>query len=343
MVADIRRKTAGKKIVLGVDRLDYTKGVPRRLLAIARLLEREPRLRDRLHFIQVAVPTREKVDAYSELRRTVNELVARINSHHGSPTSSPVQLLYRSVAARSAARAVPRRARHVGHAAARRHEPGRQGVRAARVDEQGVLVLSEFAGAAWELPTAVIVNPYDIVAFSSAIARAMFMPEEEQRARMRKLRSAVRDQPVQKWATDFLHDLRDTTPSQVAASSMAAELEDALRAIAHGAHRTLLLDYDGTLSPIVDQPSLAVPGQPLLRLLNALAKTPRTQVHVVTGRSQESIEPWLGALPIWLHVEHGLRSRKPDGTWLPASFERPAKLDLVMPILEKARLERAAR
>jgi trehalose 6-phosphate synthase/phosphatase len=335
MVADIREKTAGKKVVLGVDRLDYTKGVPRRLLAVARLLEREPRLRDRIHYIQLAVPTREKVDAYSELRRTVNELVSRINSHHGSATSSPVQLLYRSVPHDQLLALY--RAAHVMLVT-----PLRDGMNlvakeyvAARADDRGVLVLSEFAGAAWELATAVLINPYDVVAFSSAIARAMFMPEEEQRARMIKLRAAVADQTVQKWASDFLRDLRDTTPSLLKGSSMAVEVEDALQRLREASHRTLLLDYDGTLAPIVEQPSLAAPDQPLLRLLNRLAEMPRTTVHVVTGRSQESIEPWLGALPVWLHVEHGLRSRKGDGTWLPASYERPEKLDLATAIMER--------
>lgn len=335
MVSDIREKTAGKKVLLGVDRLDYTKGVPRRLLAVARLLEREPRLRDRIHFIQLAVPTREKVEAYSELRRTVNELVSRINSHHGSATSSPVQLLYRSVSHDQLLAFY--RAAHVMLVT-----PLRDGMNlvakeyvASRVDDHGVLVLSEFAGAAWELPTALTINPYDVVAFSSSIARAMFMPEEEQRARMTKLRDAVHQQSVQKWAADFLRDLSDTTPSLPMASSMAADIEEASRRLREASHRTLLLDYDGTLAPIVEQPSLAVPDQPLLRLLNDLATMSNTTVHVVTGRSQESIEPWLGALPIWLHVEHGLRSRKADGIWLPAVYERPEKLDVATTIMER--------
>jgi trehalose 6-phosphate synthase/phosphatase len=335
MVADMRAKTAGKKIVLGVDRLDYTKGVPRRLLAIARLLEREPRLRERLHYVQLAVPTREKVDAYAELRRTVNELVSRINSHHGSVTSSPVQLLYRSVPHdqllamyRSADVMLVTPLRDGMNLVAKEYV-------AARVDGCGVLVLSEFAGAAWELQTALTVNPYDVVAFSSSIAQAMFMPEEEQRARMKKLRSAVGEQPVQKWADDFLRDLREATPGQLAVTSMASEVDDALLRLRQAPHRTLLLDYDGTLTPIVEMPSLATPSRSLLRLMSALAASGNTQVHVVTGRSQESIEPWLGSLPIWLHVEHGLRSRMPDGTWLSPSYERPDRLDLAIAIMQK--------
>ena len=335
MVADIREKTRGKKIVLGVDRLDYTKGVPRRLLAIARLLDRDPRLRDKLHYIQLAVPTREKVTAYTELRRTVNELVSRINSHHGSPTSSPVQLLYRSVPHdqllalyRAADVMLVTPLRDGMNLVAKEYA-------AARVDDRGVLVLSEFAGATWELATAVTVNPYDVVAFSAAIGRAMSMPDEEQRTRMVKLRSVVQNQPVQKWAADFVQDLRQATPNMFPATSLATQVEDALVRVREAEHRTLLLDYDGTLAPIVELPSLAAPDPSLLRLLARLAATPQTQVHVVTGRSQESIEPWLGSLPIWLHVEHGLRSRKADGTWLPSSHERPATFDLTTAILEK--------
>jgi trehalose 6-phosphate synthase/phosphatase len=170
---------------------------------------------------------------------------------------------------------------------------------------------------------------------SSTIAQAMFMPDEEQHARMVKLRAAVQEQSVQKWARDFLSDLHATTPSLIATSSMATEIESALARLRVARHRTLLLDYDGTLSPIVEQPSLAVPGQALLSLLSELAATPSTDVHVVSGRSQESIEPWLGSLPIWLHVEHGLRSRKPDGTWLPASHDRPEKIDAAVAIVQK--------
>jgi trehalose 6-phosphate synthase/phosphatase len=335
MAAQIRSETRGKKIVLGVDRLDYTKGLERRMLAIDRLLEREPALRDQLHFIQLAVPSREKIDAYAELRKTVNELVSRINSNHGSPTSSPVQFLYRSIPVEELIALY--RAADVMLVT-----PLRDGMNlvckeyvASRLDGLGCLVLSDFAGAAAELSAAIRVNPYDILGVASAVERAMFMPEEEQRLRMRELRHAVLGQPVQAWAADFLRDLEAIEPASPASASASSELESAVAQLQAAKHRTLLLDYDGTLAPITELPSLAAPTPQLLDLLRRLADAPRTSVHIVTGRSRESIEPWLGSLPLWLHVEHGLQSRKPDGTWLPPRRERPAAFEAASQVMAK--------
>ncbi|MET0384742.1 MAG: bifunctional alpha,alpha-trehalose-phosphate synthase (UDP-forming)/trehalose-phosphatase [Polyangiales bacterium] len=333
MTAQIRADTHGKKILLGVDRLDYTKGLERRMLAVDRLLERSPDLREQLHFIQLAVPSREKIDAYAELRKSVNELVARINSNYGSTTSSPVQFLYRSIPNdellalyRAADVMLVTPARDGMNLVAKEYA-------AARIDGKGVLVLSEFAGAAAELATAITVNPYDVLGTASAIERALYMSDEEQQLRMRELRNVVLGQPVQAWAADFLRDLDAVEPAPPARASAGADLEQAFQQLLAAPHRTLLLDYDGTLSPIVDLPSLAAPTPQLLNLLRRLADAHNTAVHVVTGRSQESIEPWLGALPIWLHVEHGLRSRKPDGTWLPSMHERPAMFETAAQIM----------
>ncbi len=335
MTAQIRAETRGKKIVLGVDRLDYTKGLERRMLAVDRLLEREPALREQLHFIQLAVPSREKIDAYAELRRNVNELVARINSSYGTPTSSPVQFLYRSIP-------VDELIALYRAADVMLVTPLRDGMNlvckeyvASRIDNHGALVLSDFAGAAAELAPSIRVNPYDIRGVADAIERAMFMPADEQQLRMRELREAVLAQPVQAWAADFLRDLEAIEPASRASASVASDLESAIQQLLQAKHRTLLLDYDGTLAPITELPSLAVPSPQLLDLLRRLADGARTVVHVVSGRSQESLESWLGSLPVWLHVEHGLRSRKPDGTWLPSRHERPAAFETAARIMNK--------
>ena len=335
LTAQIRNETRGKRIVLGVDRLDYTKGLERKLLAIDRVLETDPAQRDQLHFIQIGVPSREKIDAYAELRSRVNELVARINSSHGTPTSSPVQFLYRSVSSdellalyRAADVMLVTPLRDGMNLVAKEYV-------AACTDGHGCLVLSEFAGAAAELPSAITVNPYDVLGTAAAIQHALSMPEAEQALRMRELREVVQNHTVQKWAAEFLRDLRAREPVSPALRSEEAELEQAVEQLKAAAHRTLLLDYDGTLVPIAQLPSLAVPSPQLLSLLRRLADTPSTAVHVVTGRSQHAIEPWLGQLPIWLHVEHGLRSRKPDGTWLPSRHERPAMFERAAKIMTK--------
>jgi trehalose 6-phosphate synthase/phosphatase len=319
LVDQIRAETAGKKILLGVDRLDYTKGVVRRLLAFDRLLEREPQLRGRVNFVQLAVPTREKVDAYAELRSTVNELVGRINSQYGSATGSPIQLLYRSLEAddllalyRTADAMVVTPLRDGMNLVAKEYV-------AARVDELGVLVLSEFAGAAAELEAALIVNPYDIVGTASALRRALSMTEAEQRVRMRKLRALVSGHPVSVWARSFVEDLQGAERKAGAAFSLADELTRAVEQLRSASHRSLLFDYDGTLVPIAALPELATPDEALLKLIGQLAGLANTEVHIVSGRSRESLEEWLGSLPLTLHTEHGFWSRDKQGRWRQAT------------------------
>lgn len=247
-IEQLRAKTDGKTILLGVDRLDYTKGIPRRLLAIDRVLERQPVLRDRLHYIQVAVPTRETIEAYAELRRSVNELVARINSKHGSATSSPVQLLYRSIALdqlialyRTADIMLVTPLRDGMNLVAKEYV-------AARTDNQGCLILSEFAGAASELASALAVNPYDVSALADTILRAVSMPRHEQQSRMSELREAVAAQSVQRWAQDFLHDLSITVPSVAVACSLSSDVELGLAQCVRAPHRTVRLDDRATPS-----------------------------------------------------------------------------------------------
>jgi trehalose 6-phosphate synthase/phosphatase len=302
-----------------VDRLDYTKGVPRRLLAYDRLLEREPQLRGRVNFIQLAVPTREKVDAYADLRRTVNELVGRINSQYGSATGSPIQLLYRSVEAddllalyRAADAMVVTPLRDGMNLVAKEYV-------AARVDELGVLVLSEFAGAAAELEAALIVNPYDIGGTANALRRAISMTEAEQRVRMRKLRALVSGHPVATWARSFVEELQGAERGASAGFSLADELTRAVEQLRGASHRTFLFDYDGTLVPIAAFPELATPDEALLKLIGQLASLPNTEVHIVSGRSRESLEEWLGNLPLTLHTEHGFWSRDKQGHWRQAT------------------------
>ncbi|HEU4535680.1 MAG TPA: bifunctional alpha,alpha-trehalose-phosphate synthase (UDP-forming)/trehalose-phosphatase [Polyangiaceae bacterium] len=315
--AALRPQAPGARLVLGVDRLDYTKGILRRLLAVERLLEREPSLRGRVRFLQIAVPSREKVEAYAELRRSVNEAVGRINAHYGTPSEAPLHLLYRSLPAAQLV-ALYRAAD------AMLVTPLRDGMNlvakeyvAARPDERGVLVLSEFAGAAAELREALLVNPFDLGAVAAAVKRALDMPAHEQAARMRALRAQVSTHDVHQWAEGFLADLTagggaaagERSPPVEAGRQALARLREAFRRARRAPRRLLLLDYDGTLVPRPALPELAMPDAPLLALLERLARTPSTEVHVVSERPRESLERWLGELPLHLHAEHGFWSR----------------------------------
>ena len=179
----------------------------RRLLAIQQLLTRHPEWRERVRLVQVAVPSRARVGAYRRIRREVDALVGQINGEFASPTWSPIQYLYRSIP--SDVMLALYRAADVMLVT-----PLRDGMNlvakefpASRIDEDGVLVLSEFAGAADELGDALIVNPYDVDGTADAIHRALIMPGGERRQRMRALRATIFRYDVHHWVRTYLEAL----------------------------------------------------------------------------------------------------------------------------------------
>jgi trehalose 6-phosphate synthase/phosphatase len=318
-VATIRGDARGQRILLGIDRLDYTKGIPRRLLAFERLLEREPHWRDKVRLVQVAVPSRDKVPSYQEFRRNVHELVGRINGAFSSVDWVPIHYVHRSLTPKQVAALY--RAADVMLVT-----PLRDGMNlvakefvTARTDEDGVLVLSEFAGAAAEMGEALQVNPYDIETMAHAYSDALRMPEEERRVRMRSLRHRIASRDVHHWAQSFIDALGGERPSPGGPRTALSSPDDlaALAARLRSADRLLLLlDYDGTLVPFARSPDLAAPDPPLRDLLGALAAKPGVRVHVVSGRRKEPLERWLGDLPVGLHAEHGYWSRlTPERPW----------------------------
>ena len=319
--AQALRGDGSVRILVGVDRLDYTKGIPRRLLAYERMLETHPELRERVRLVQVAVPSRTGVEAYQEFRTLVDQLVGRINGTFGTPRWAPVHYIFRALS--PADLVALYRAADVMLVT-----PLRDGMNlvakefiASRTDGDGVLVLSEFAGAAWELPEALQVNPYDSDGTADVFYRALTMEPEERRARLAPLRTRVETFDVHRWVASFLEQLgavsRPAAPASAVAGSAARE--ELSRRLAETDSLLLLLDYDGTLVPFTPTPELARPDTELLSLLRALAVRPFTEVHIVSGRGREALDHWLGGLPVWLHAEHGFWSRSPEErTWIPA-------------------------
>jgi trehalose 6-phosphate synthase/phosphatase len=311
------------RVLVGVDRLDYTKGIPRRLLAYERMLHTHPELRERVRLLQVAVPSRTGVGAYQDFRTLVDQLVGRINGAFGTPRWVPVHYIFRALSESDLVALY--RAADVMLVT-----PLRDGMNlvakefiASRCDGDGVLVLSEFAGAAWELPEAVRVNPYDVEGAAEVFYRALTMPADERKARLIPLRSRVRAFDVHRWVSSFLQQLEESTPVAPPRGPPAGT-EAAREALAGRLAETdgllLLLDYDGTLVPFADTPDLARPDPGLVALLGAAAARPDTEVHVVSGRAREALDHWLGRLPVWLHAEHGFWSRAPDSKeWMPAA------------------------
>jgi trehalose 6-phosphate synthase len=199
---------------IGVDRLDYTKGIPERLEAIDRLLAARPDLRSRLVFVQVGVPSRSKLESYAEIERLIDSKVAAVNLRYGrNADDGPIR--YRKTALKI--RRLVALYRMADFCVVSSLHDGMNLVAkefvAARDDLGGVLVLSELTGAAQELTDALLINPYDIDGFARAIERAIAMPAAERAGRMRTLRKIVAGHDVFLWASDILANLERSNGS----------------------------------------------------------------------------------------------------------------------------------
>jgi len=310
--------------ILGVDRLDYTKGIHERLLAIERLLERHPGLRRRIAFTQVLVPSRERVAEYGELKREIDETVGRINGRFSERGWSPIRYLVRSLPPaelvalyRQADVALVTPLRDGMNLVAKEYV-------AAQLDDDGVLILSEMAGAADELQEALLVNPFDVDEVADALHRALQMPRDERRARMSALRHRVRANDVRAWVDRFLDA---SERAGLRARSTVASPADALQRmlapwLARRATVALFLDYDGTLTPIAARPEDAQLSDAARQTLDQAARTPNLDIVIVSGRALADVQQRVGVPGLTYVGNHGFEIEGPGISFRHPELER---------------------
>jgi trehalose 6-phosphate synthase/phosphatase len=312
---ELKKRFSYRKIILSVDRLDYTKGLPERLRAYRRFLNEFTQWRGKVVLIQIAVPSRERVPKYARLRREVDELVGQINGDWSTADWSPIVYLRRSV---------PQSELAALYAAAdvALVTPLRDGLNlvakeyvACKSSGNGVLILSEFAGAAAEMGEALMVNPYDEEGLSAAIGRALSLPEPERRDRMLALYRRVHKNDVFAWGNRFIEHLHAAGQARCQRSHdepMPLQPEDLKQVFKQARTRMLLLDYDGTLASYAPLPQNAVPAPEVIKLLQSLGQHEKTKTVVVSGRTRADLERWFGGITnIWLAAEHGAVLRSP--------------------------------
>jgi trehalose 6-phosphate synthase len=210
-LAALQRALQGRKLVLGVDRLDYTKGIPERLLAFGRLLELYPEWRDKVSLVQVSVPSRADVPDYVEQRARIESIVGRINGEFGEAHWVPIRYLYRSYGARQLGQLY--RYADVGYVTPLRdgmNLVAKEYVAAQDSMNPGALMLSRFAGAAHEMRDAVLTNPWHVDGMAHDLDRALRMPLDERKERHAKLRAVVERTTATSWAETFLTELART-------------------------------------------------------------------------------------------------------------------------------------
>jgi len=314
----VRKKLGDCQVILSVDRLDYTKGIPQRLEAFSEFLDRTPKFKRRVTLVLVVVPSRTRVEHYMQLKKRIDGLVGEINGKHGTIGWMPVWYLYRSLPFYSLTALY-------SLADVALVTPLRDGMNlvakeytAAQTDGKGVLILSETAGAAQELGEAIIINPNNQEEIVQALAKALEMPEQEQIQRNRIMQERLRRYTVVRWANDFIDRLLSTKKVQqeMAARALTYEVQSKLvRDFQESVKALLLLDYDGTLVPFSPTPREAIPGAGLLRLLERLAKNPRAEVVLMSGRDKDALETWFGHLNAGAVAEHGVWIKEKGKGW----------------------------
>ncbi len=311
----LKQRFPNRRILLGVDRLDYTKGIPERLRTYRRLLTENPDLRGQIVLIQVAVPSREDIPMYKELRHEVDELIGQIDGEFSTPDWTPIVYIRRNI---------PRPALVALYAAADLAwiTPLADGLNlvakeyvACQKGRAGALVLSEFAGAASEMGEAFLVNPYDDERTAEIIKSALSQSDDERREKMAALHKRVVHNNVFKWSERFLTGLCEAATARIENISnkpQALPVAEIVAAYRKSTKRHLLLDYDGTLVCFSKRPQDAVPTSDLSPLLTRLAADPSNSVAIVSGRSCADLERWLGDIEgLWLAAEHGAIIRSP--------------------------------
>ena len=303
-----KKVSKNSKLILSIDRLDYTKGVINRIKAFEMFLKSHPQYLEKVRLIMLTVPSRSNVPEYKQLKRDTDEIVGRVNGEFATVNWTPIWYYYRSMSFEDLIDLY-------SNADIAMITPIRDGMNlvakeyvATRINNDGVLILSEMAGASKELFQALVVNPFDINSMSEAIYKALNMPLEEQQQRNISMRKRLSRYTVQRWADDFMSALNiepqnmDNNPILRIDLSVSNEI---LKAYKTAKNRLLLLDYDGTLVEFNEKPNLAIPSPQLLKTIEKLIQQPNTDVVIISGRDQLFLDKWFGKMKLTLVAEHG--------------------------------------
>ena len=326
-----------RKLILSIDRLDYSKGIPNRLRAFAKFLEEYPEFVGKVTLIMLAVPSRGTVEHYVNLKKEVEELVGNVNGQFGNINYTPVWYFYRSMPFENLIELY-------SSCDVALVTPVRDGMNlvakeyvASRTNRTGVIILSEMAGVAKEMGEALIINPNNISEIAESIKQALTMPLYEQRERMIFLQDRIKRYDVFKWASEFVKSLSkvERIQNSMHAKRINAKIMDKIRSdYQNSKMRAIFLDYDGTLTGFKKNPNDAKPNEELHQLLYQLEEDPRNVITIISGRDRASLESWFDGHKINLIVEHGVWSKKLDRDWKMLSNVTDNWKSSIKPILE---------
>ncbi|GAB1450793.1 bifunctional alpha,alpha-trehalose-phosphate synthase (UDP-forming)/trehalose-phosphatase [Draconibacterium sp.] len=326
-----------RKLILSIDRLDYSKGIPNRLRAFEIFLDQHPEFRNKVTLIMLVVPSRAEVEQYKLLKSEVDGLVGRINGKFGGINYTPVWYFYRSLpfdnlielySLSDVALVTP--VRDGMNLVAKEYI-------ACRVNQTGVMIISEMAGVSKEMGEAILINPNNEPEIAEAIYQALTMPLQEQRDRMSLLQKRIGRYDVFKWAGEFIKGLRKVEGIQqnfLAKLITPSVRKEIVEQFQKAKKRALFLDYDGTLVGFKNDPKAAKPDEALLALLTNLEKDKRNTITIISGRDRDTLGNWLGNHKVNLICEHGVWLKKLNEDWQMIDTINSDWKPLIRPIIE---------
>lgn len=326
------------KLILSIDRLDYTKGIPHRLRAFENFLANYPKYRGKITLIMLAVPSRDKVDHYQQLRKEVEELVGKINGKYATINYTPVRYFYRSLPFENLVELYSR-------CDVALITPVRDGMNlvakeyvACRTDNTGVIVLSEMAGAAKEMGEALLINPTAKQSIADSLNQALSMPIKEQKERISALKERVKNFDVFQWVREFIRSMSKIERMQhnlLSKSVTPAVFNSIQEKYKESQKRIIFLDYDGTLASFRNNPQEASPDEELHQIIKQLTDAPHNRVVIISGRDKETLGKWFKKDQVHLICEHGIWLRRIGKEWKKIVNATNKWMPYVRPILER--------
>lgn len=314
----LKKTLTNYKVILSVDRLDYTKGILNRLQGFELFLEKNPQWHQKVILLLVLVPSRIGVEHYQQIKKQIDEVIGRINGRFGRIDWTPILYQYKFFPFQPLVAIYS-----VSDVAL--VTPLRDGMNliakeylASRIDKTGVLILSEMAGAANELGEAVVINPNNREEIAEALKIALEISSEEQIRRNQIMQDRLIRYDVVRWADDFIRNLLSLRDSQKRFKARLLDSESQERLYndyKKAKSRIIFLDYDGTLVPFVGQPEMAVPNEELLSSLRYLASDPKTELVIISGRDRNTLLNWFGSINIEFIAEHGVWIKEKNKEW----------------------------
>jgi trehalose 6-phosphate synthase/phosphatase len=327
-----------EKLIISIDKLDYTKGIPQRIRAFERFLQTYPEYQGRVSLIVQAIPSGETSESFFNLKSQVDELVGRINGNYGTITWTPIRYLNQTFT-------MDERIDLYSLSDIALILPLRDGMNlvakefvASRYNGEGVLILSELAGASKELHEALLINPNNLDEIAEAIRQAIEMPVEEQVRRNKVMMQRLSRYNVERWANEFINSLEGVKEIQeytLTRKINITRMKQILAAYSESKRRILFLDYDGTLSWFKKNPEDAKPDEQLYDILKGLSEETNNTVVIISGRDKETLGRWFdGDWNIHFIAEHGVWLREPRGDWYMMEQINNVWMESVQPLLE---------